>query len=163
MMKTQRDSVFDEARLPHEEPREQRRDAPRVVYTEPPVLLGRVVGGREGERVVSVGERELVCRVDPEVDERLLEDGARVLVDNSSRPPVVAGVLMTRVPLTIDPTGAVHAKLRALDVQVEESATLRTRESFVRLRGRDIELYAREVITRARDTARILAAMIRLN
>ena len=138
----------------------------RVVYTQAPVQLGRMVSLHGSEGVVRVGESELECHIDPTVDPALIaeaiESGARVLLE-SGTPPLVVGVIATQRSLNIDREGRVDAELTSFSMQVKEEVLMRTREAFLRVRGREVETFAGEVLTRARDTVRLLGALIRMN
>ena len=139
----------------------------RIVYTQAPVQLGRLVSlGDSGGAVVEVGGAPIQCDIDPSVDPALLEEAlrtkARLLLENGNK-PLVVGVVATQRSLSIDREGRVSADLTALSVKVKEEVVLRTREAFLRVKGREVESYAGEIITRARDTVRLLGALIRMN
>lgn len=139
----------------------------RLVYTQAPVLLGRLEerleGGRWRARVGAVS-RELA--VDPAVDPALLEEalelGARVIVETEPEPTVV-GVVAVRRALAVQPDGSVQAKVRALKVEAEDEILLKVPGAFLRTKAREVEVYGDRVVTRARNLAKILAAMIKLN
>lgn len=138
----------------------------RLVYTHAPVLMGRLL-----ERVgdgwrVDLGTLERDLPVDPSVDPALLDDacehGSRVLVDATVEPTIV-GVISTRRAITMDREGKVDAEVRSFRVSAEDEVLLRSPGAFVRAKARRVEVYGERVLTRARDVAKILAAMIKLN
>jgi hypothetical protein len=138
----------------------------RLVYTQAPVLLGRLVERVEGGWVVDLGavRREMACdeSVDPALLDEAHETGARVLIDASAAPAIV-GVVATRRGLSLDRDGRVSAKVKALEISAEEQVLLKVPGAFIRAKAREVEVYGERVITRARDLAKILAAMIKLN
>ena len=75
----------------------------------------------------------------------------------------IAGVVQTQRSLTVDANGEVNADVRAFRIRVERELLLSSAQAFVRVKRRDIELYGGEVLTRARDVARILGRLISLN
>ncbi len=140
--------------------------SPRLVYTQAPVLLGRLIeAAGEGWRV-DLGAVEREVDVDPSVDPKLLVDaarrGSRVLVD-ATGVPLIVGVIATQRALVIDSDDRVEAEVRSFRVDAEEEVLLKTPGAFVRAKARAVELYGDRVLTRARDLAKILAAMIKLN
>lgn len=144
-------------------------EAPRprkLVYTNAPVLLGRLLGrDLDGWRVdIGTIERTAVAdsAVDPSLLAEALESGARVLVD-ASADPVIVGVVMTRRALEIDRVGDVKTRVRTFEIDASESVLLKVPGAFVRAKARQVEVYGDRVLTRARDLAKILAAMIKLN
>lgn len=138
----------------------------RLVYTQAPVLLGRLVEPCEDGWSVDLGAVRRDVAVDPSVDPVLLDEardtGARVLVDASSVPTIV-GVVATRRTLSVDRNGNVAAKVKSFEVSADEQVLLKTPGAFVRAKAREVEVYGDRVLTRARDLAKILAAMIKLN
>lgn len=106
-------------------------------------------------------------RAEPDVDVALLEQVAaqqgRVVLDDVAGEATIAGVLMTTRALGIDAQGDVAAKVRSLRIDVEKDATLVAPEAFLRVRPGEVEVYGVRVLTRAREVAKILAAMIKLN
>ena len=140
---------------------------PRLVYTHAPVLMAKLLSEEsDGTWVVGLGTVERALPVDPAVDPALLreayESGARVLVD-SNHPPTIVGVVQTQREITIDREGNVDTELRRFVVSASESFLLKSPGAFVRGKAREIELYGDTVLTRARDLARTLSAMIKLN
>lgn len=123
------------------------------------VLLGRVLG-REGDACrVRAGGVERVLRCDPTVDPALLEEGARVVIDDD----LVVGLLVTARAVTIGRDGAVDAAVKGFRVTAEEDITLRSPGAFVRVRGVDLELYGNRVLTRARELVKVLGRMVKIN
>ena len=140
--------------------------SPRVVYTQPPAMLGVVLGrGVNGWRV-RLGDVERELPADPAVDEALLEEaaltGGRALVDTSAQ-PVLAGLLVTSRSVRISRTGVVDAEVNDFRVTSEKDILLRTRETFVQLRETEVELHGNRIVARARELAKILGRMIKLN
>ncbi len=139
---------------------------PRLVYTQAPVLLGRLVERCESGWVVDLGALRREVSVDESVDPALLDEasetGARVLVDATGAPAIV-GVIATRRSLSLDREGRVSAKVKALEIDAEEQVLLKIPGAFFRAKAREVEVYGERVITRARNLAKILAAMIKLN
>ena len=159
------------AKLSIEDEREAPEAAPRLVYTQAPVLLGKLLEPAEGGRWrVDLGAVQRDLAVDESVDPALLDEahaatpiaGARVLVDAAGEPTIV-GVVATRRALTVDPEGRVEHSVRSLKVTAEEEVLLRVPGAFVRAKAREIEVYGDRVLTRARTLAKVLAAMIKLN
>lgn len=139
---------------------------PRLVYTQAPVLLGRLIERGESGWVVDLGALRREVGVDTSVDPALLDEaletGARVLIDAGGAPTIV-GVVATRRALSLDREGRVSAEVKALEIDAEEQVLLKVPGAFVRAKAREVELYGERVITRARNLAKILAAMIKLN
>jgi hypothetical protein len=130
------------------------------------VLLATLVAEEaEGWRV-RIGSREQVLPLDPSVDPALmreaLEDGARVLVESSDMPMLV-GMVQTSRALRVDRRGEVKAQVERFSLHARQGATLKTSAAFLRVKGAEVELYGRQVLTRAREVAKILARMISLN
>src|SRR5690606_34097664 len=100
---------------------------------------------------------------DESVDPALLDEahatGARVLVEAGGTPSIV-GVVATRRALTLDREGRVTAEVTSLEVSAQEQVLLKIPGAFVRAKAREIEVYGERVLTRARNLAKILAAMI---
>lgn len=150
------------------EPKSGRAErAPRVVYAEPPLRLGAPVErlGDDAWRV-RIGAHDVEATLHPSVDPALVAEvaarGGRVIVEQAPT-PVIAGVLQTARALTMDARGDVRAQVRRLDVTASERVLLKTPGAFASITGREIELYSGRVLTRAREIARVLAGMIRLN
>jgi hypothetical protein len=139
---------------------------PRLVYTHAPVLLGRLIAPHPDGWRVDLGTVQRVVAVDESVDVALLDEaarhGARVIVDAADE-PVIVGVVATRRAVTIDREGRVDEDLRSFEVRAEERVLLKVPGAFVRAKERAVEVYGDRVLTRARDLAKILAAMIKLN
>lgn len=148
-------------------PREAELGEPaRLVYTHAPVLLGRLLERCETGWKVDLGAVQREVGVDDSVDPALLDEahatGARVLVDASGTPAIV-GVVATRRALTLDREGRVTAEVKSVELSAEEQVLFKIPGAFVRAKARQVEVYGERVITRARDLAKILAAMIKLN
>ena len=145
---------------------EVRRVGPRLVYTEAPIQLGRLVRSTEQGWVVRVGGTEMNAAPDNGVDHLLLqqclERNSPVLIE-SGHPPLIVGALATQRTLEIDPQGRVEAHVDSFAIHAQKELMLRAASSFLRLRGGEIESFAGEVVTRARNTVRILGALIRMN
>ena len=56
-----------------------------------------------------------------------------------------------------------HAKVRTFELRATKDFLLTTGRAMLRADGEDLELYGREVLTRAREVAKILGRMITLN
>lgn len=146
-------------------PREVR--APRVVYTQPPVLLG-VLLGREGELWrVRAGFAEQTALCDPSVDPALLSEafakGARVVIDTSAGEPVIVGTLAVSRTIGISREGDVSASVRSFKVAAEAEALVQTPSAFLRLQGEEVELFGGRVLTRARELLKLLGRMVKVN
>jgi hypothetical protein len=146
-------------------PAAQRKQAPASAPTGA-VLLATVVAEAATGWRVRIGSREQVLPLDASVDPALireaLEDGARVLVE-SSEAPVIVGVVQTSRALRVDRQGEVKAQVERFSLHARQGATLKTSSAFLRVKGAEVELYGRQVLTRAREVAKILARMISLN
>jgi hypothetical protein len=131
----------------------------------PPAGLGlaRVIA-REGDGFrVRSWKIEVVVPCDPCVDPALVEEaiasGARVVLEDG----VIVGALATARSLQIDRQGVVDAEVNRFAVRAKDSALLKSQKAFLELKGSNIELYGHQVLTRARELARILGRMIKLN
>lgn len=126
-----------------------------------------VVRERDGAFVVEIAGEEIPASVAPDVDPALLREvaarGGRVLIESAGGAPVIAGALQTRRALEIDPHGDVVATLRSMKVRAAREVQLSTERALVWIKNDDIELYGREVLTRAREVAKILGRLISLN
>ena len=125
--------------------------------------LARVVA-REGEGFrVRSGKVEAVVPCDLCVDPALVSEaiatGGRVVLEDG----VIVGALATARSLQIDRQGAVDVEVSRFAVRAQESALLKSQKAFLELKGSNIELYGHQVLTRARELARILGRMIKLN
>jgi hypothetical protein len=138
----------------------------KLVYTHAPILLAKLVEKTDTGWKVDLGTVVREIAVDASVDPSLLheayEHGARAIVDASGTPAIV-GVVATRRALSIDREGRVDAKVKALEVTAEEQILFKVPGAFVRAKAREVEVFGERVITRARNVAKILAAMIKLN
>lgn len=130
------------------------------------VLLATVVAEEAQGWRVRIGAREHVLPLDPSVDPALvreaLEEGARVLVEGAEA-PVVVGVVQTSRALRVDRQGSVKAEVERFSLHARLGATVKTSSAFLRVKGSEVELYGQQVLTRAREVAKILARMISLN
>jgi hypothetical protein len=130
------------------------------------VLLATVVAEEATGWRVRIGSQEQVLPLDASVDPALmrqaLEEGARVLVENSGTLTVV-GVVQTARSLRVDRQGVVDAVVERFSLQARLGATLQTSSAFMRVKGSEVELYGTRVLTRAREVAKVLARMISLN
>ncbi|MFN0062277.1 MAG: hypothetical protein ACKVPX_07150, partial [Myxococcaceae bacterium] len=101
------------------------------------------------------------------LDPALLEDAlarhARVVVDASVAPPVIAGLLMTQRTIVVDAAGGVDAELQHFRVTAREDAMLRTDRAFVRLTSAGVEMLGNRIVVRAREVAKILGRLVKLN
>ncbi|HEX8699679.1 MAG TPA: hypothetical protein VF815_12625 [Myxococcaceae bacterium] len=149
---------------PQPEPQRQVRLAP--VPSLPPMSLGRLVAREGAEWRVRIGTVEHVLPVDASVDPALLEEalstGARVVVD-AVEAPVIAGLLATQRAVPVDREGRVNASVRSFTVTAQEKALLRVPGAFLQVTAAEVELYADRVLTRAREMAKILSTLIKLN
>ncbi|MBZ0117880.1 MAG: hypothetical protein K8H88_12835 [Sandaracinaceae bacterium] len=140
--------------------------SPKLVYTQAPVLLGKLAERTSEGWLVDLGAVRREVGADASVDPVLLDEalarGSRVLIDASGEPCIV-GVVMTARAITIDPQGDVRASVRSFAVEAQDEVVLKVPGAFVRAMGREVEVYGERVVTRARHLAKILAAMIKLN
>jgi hypothetical protein len=130
--------------------------------------LARLVRDDAGGWRVSLGSGEDDVTVDPSVDERLLEDGARrgvlaVLERSPAGEWVVAGLLVTQQSLTVNERGDVEAHVRRFRLTADEEVLLRGAGAFLQLKLGEAELYANRILCRARELVRVLGRMIKLN
>jgi len=130
------------------------------------ILLATVLA-REGERFrVRAGGRERLAARDAAVDPALLDEaiatGARVVLEDGVATTIV-GALATARSVLIDREGRVRVAVERFEVTAGEEVLLRTGAAFVRVKGDEVELFARRVLARARELARVLARAIQLN
>lgn len=130
------------------------------------ILLCRVVS-REGDRFrVRQGEREWLARCDGSVDPALIDHAlvshARVVVEDDGE-PVIVGTLATRRSVEIGRDLCVRVDVDRFEVAVAGEAILKSPSAFVSVKGDEVEIFARRILSRARDLARILARAIQLN
>ncbi|MEM9194728.1 MAG: hypothetical protein AAGF12_36450 [Myxococcota bacterium] len=119
----------------------------------------------DGRYRCRMGGRDVDLPADAAVDPALLEEaiktGARVLVD--AEEGIIAGLLQTQRAVTIDRDGVVDAQVEEFRVSSKRRTLLKAPGAFVDLKSHEVEVYANRVLTRAREAARILATMIKLN
>ncbi len=146
-----------------ERARPQRREAPAIPSG---LVLGTLLERQGSAFRVRVAGAERLLPWDPAVDPALLEQamasGARVVVELGAAPAIVGALVVAR-PLSIDRHGDVEARVRRLRLTAVDEVLLRTGGAFARLKGGELELYGDRVLTRAREVARILGRMIKLN
>lgn len=141
----------------------------RVVYTQPPLQLARLIAEEEGGFRVELGGGQHVLPAASDVDPALLREvvarQGRVLVEThaSDGSALIAGVVQVRRTLEIDEHGDVVASLRSLRLKARQEIQLTTERALVWIKGEDVELYGKEVLTRAREVAKILGRLISLN
>lgn len=121
---------------------------------------------REGDRFrVRLGGDEVLLDCDPSVDPALVEaalaSGVRVVVEDGPE-PIIAGALATSRSIPVDRDGGVQVSLKRFEVTAGE-AILKTPSAFVSLKGDEVEIFARRILSRARELARVLARAIQLN
>jgi len=143
------------------------RPRARVVYTQPPLILGEILK-REGDGwLVRVADEECIASPDAAVDPLLLEEmarhGGRVVLETTDGKLRIAGVLTTSRTLLINREGVVDATVASFRVTAQREVLLRAPGAFARIVGDEVELYGQQVVARARGLARILARMIKLN
>jgi hypothetical protein len=138
---------------------------PRVVYTEPPILLAKVIGEEDGSFRIRVGTQEHVVQcdasVDPHVVRLAIASGARVVVERAPELAIV-GTLQTERTLTVDRAGKLEAALEEIELTANKTL-LRVPGAFIQLKGHEVEVFGNRVLTRARRLAKTLAAMIEFN
>lgn len=132
----------------------------------PSLVLASVVS-REGERWrVRAGGAEALAALEPTVDPALIEaaraSGARVVLELGEA-PVIVGTLQTARALTVGRDGDVDVEARAFTVTATEKVVMRAPGAFVMVSSGEVEVFANRVLTRAREVARTLAAMIKFN
>lgn len=141
-------------------------ESPRVVFVQAPVLLGRLIRREDDQWIALIGGAERVIRADSSVDPALLEDamerGVKVIIDQSEE-PLIAGVVATQRSLVVDRDGAVDAEVEHFKVSARREVLLKTPGAFIRARRAELEVFGDKVLTRGREVAKILAAMIELN
>lgn len=131
-----------------------------------PLVLATVVA-REGDSWrVRAGGAEALASVDASVDGALLEaaraSGARVVLELGEA-PLIVGTLQTARALTVGRDGDVDVAARAFTVTATEKVVMRVPGAFVMVSSGEVEVFANRVLTRAREVARTLAAMIKFN
>lgn len=118
-----------------------------------------------GGWMARIAGQDTQVAVDPSVDPALLDDclarGARVVVEGSA-PPTVVGTLATARAVTVDEHGDVHIKARRFTVAADD-LLLAAAGAFVQVKLDEVEIYGRRVAARAREVARLLGRMIKLN
>lgn len=132
-----------------------------------PAMALAVVVAREGDGWrVRAGGAEALATVDPSVDVALVAaaqvSGARVVLELGEA-AVIVGALQTARAVTVDRDGDVTIAARAFTVTAEERAVLRSPGAFVMVAPGEVEVFANRVLTRAREVAKTLAAMIKFN
>ncbi len=131
------------------------------------VALG-VVEARAGESHwrVRVGAATLTASCDAAVDPAVVDDamraGSRVVLDLAAT-PVIAGVLITARPVTVDRHGDLRVEVRRFVVTAAEEALVRTRDAFVQVKGGDVETFGERVVSRARELLKVLGRNVRIN
>lgn len=139
--------------------------APSNVPAAGQLHLASVVSSEGGSfRIRYVGtERVVACdpSVDPALVEMAIASRARVVVEDGPEPSIV-GTLLTGRPLEVDREGNLRASLKRFEVTADE-ALLKTDSAFLWLKGDEVEMFGRRILSRAREVARILARMIQLN
>lgn len=142
-------------------------ERPKVVYTQPPIQLARLVTEENGRWRIELGGGLQLVDASPDVDPALLRDVAarsgRVLVETADGVPRIAGALQVRRAIEIDENGDVVTTLRSMRVRATREIQLTTERALVWIKGEDVELYGKEVLTRAREVAKILGRLISLN
>lgn len=130
------------------------------------IRLARVLSREGGRFRVRCGGREQVVGCDPSVDPALVESAiasaARVVVEDGPAPAIV-GALATSRALAVERDGRVRASVKRFEVSAEEEAVLKTRSAFFSLKGDEVEIFGRRILSRAREVVRILARAIQLN
>jgi hypothetical protein len=132
------------------------------------IALARVLGRAPGGWRVQAGGSERLATLDPAVDPALVDEalatGARVVLDTSALPAaVIVGTLTTARPVSLDRHGDLTVRARRVLLDATERALVRIPGAFVELKKGEVEVYANRVLTRARELAKTLAAMISLN
>lgn len=139
---------------------------PKVVYVQAPVLLGRLIRREDDQWWVTLAGAERRLPVDSSVDPALLDEasgrGARVLIDQSDE-PVIVGVVATQRSLVIDEEGEVDARVERFRLTAAREVLLRTPGAFVRAKAREVEVFGNKVLSRGRELAKMMAAVIELN
>jgi hypothetical protein len=139
--------------------------SPRVVYTEPPVLLARVIGEEASSFRIRVGTQEHLVPCDPSVDPAVVRGaiatGARVVLERTPELTIV-GTLQTAQTLVVDRNGKLDATLEEIKLTAKKTL-LRVPGAFVELKSSEVEVYGNRVLTRARKLAKTLATMIEFN
>lgn len=130
------------------------------------LVLASVVA-REGDRWrVRAGGAEALAALDASVDEALIEAarvaGARVVLELGEA-PLIVGALQTARAVTVGRDGDVAVDARAFTVTATEKVVMRAPGAFVMVSAGEVEVFANRVLTRAREVARTLAAMIKFN
>jgi|SRR3954469_14121990 hypothetical protein len=127
--------------------------------------LGRVLGRDRDRFRIEWRGREEIARCDPAVDPALLDEamasGARIVVEDGPEPVIVGALAIART-IAVDREGAIRVSVKQFEVTAEE-ALLKTTSAFVSLKGDEVELFGRRIVSRARELARILARAIQLN
>jgi hypothetical protein len=130
------------------------------------IHLARVLA-REGDAfLVSAGGERRRAACDPCVDPALVEaaiaSGARIVLEDGPE-PLIVGALQTARAVEVSQGGEVSLTVKRFLVTAEEEATLRTGSAFLQVKGDEVELFARRILSRARELARVLARAIQLN
>jgi len=116
---------------------------------------------------VRVGLKETVARVDPSLDLALLEDlssqQGNVVLHGPAESPTILGALTTHRPIHLDDRGDLHVSARRIVLDAADRVLARVPGAFMEVKGEEVEIYANRVVTRARELAKMLAAMIKIN
>lgn len=137
-----------------------------AVLAGPSLVLASVVA-REGDSWrVRAGGAEALATLEASVDAALIEaaraSGARVVLELGEA-TVIVGTLQTARALTVGRDGDVDVDARAFTVTATEKVVMRVPGAFVMVSAGEVEVFANRVLTRAREVARTLAAMIKFN
>jgi len=147
----------------------------RALPSWPALSLGTVIGRTdEGGWRVTVGAHEAVASLDAAVDPALIaacaEKRSRVLLSAepgapgaAGSPLVIVGALMTERALTIDRAGHLRADVERISLTARADVLIRNSHTFLRLKGEDVELYGRQIVSRAREVCRILGRLVKIN
>jgi hypothetical protein len=130
----------------------------RLVAVSPPASGGRLCAVRWRGAAAPV-DAEVAPEVETELLQGALEEGASVLVEVvDGLPPLVVGVLATRVPRSV------HLKATTVTIEGEREVLIKTGRAALRLReDGDVELVGSRISASSRGLFRLVGRMLRLN
>ena len=76
---------------------------------------------------------------------------------------VIVGALVTERPVSVDRAGVLEADAEQIRLSARGDVLIRSAGSFLRMKSEDVELYGKQVISRAREICRVLGRLVKIN